>query len=89
MAISEQSRHDLHSRLEAVLGADAAAVLMEHLPPVGWADVATKRDLEHLRSDLKADLHSTITSQTRALFFAVIASNLTTAAAVLTAASLR
>lgn len=48
MAITEETRHRLYQRLEAVLGADEAAILMEHLPPVGWADVATKRDIDHL-----------------------------------------
>lgn len=46
MAIDERSRHELYARLEEVLGPEEAATLMEHLPPVGWADVATKRDLE-------------------------------------------
>src|SRR5205807_9157880 len=56
MTISEQSRHDLYQRLEEALGAPAAATLMEHLPPVGWADVATKRDLDALRAATKGDL---------------------------------
>ena len=50
MAISEESRHHLYQRLEQVLGHREATVLMEHLPPVGWADVATRRDLDVLES---------------------------------------
>lgn len=48
MVLDERSRHDLYLRLEEALGPDAATTLMEHLPPVGWADVATKRDLDAL-----------------------------------------
>jgi len=57
MAIDEQRlRRSLHDRLEASLGADEAALLMDYLPPVGWADIATKRDLDAAISDLKSTL---------------------------------
>jgi hypothetical protein len=48
LAITEEDRHQLYARLREVLGDDEATTMMEHLPPVGWADVATKRDLDHL-----------------------------------------
>ncbi|MFN8036939.1 MAG: hypothetical protein U0V73_13470 [Acidimicrobiia bacterium] len=56
MAVDERSRHALYLRLEAMLGAEHAETLMEHLPPVGWADVATKRDVEHETALLRSDL---------------------------------
>src|SRR3954454_273242 len=52
MAIDERSRHLLFQRLETILGADEATTLMEHLPPVGWADVATRHDLDLLRESV-------------------------------------
>ncbi len=56
MAISEESRYHLYQRLEEVLGVEEATTLMEHLPPVGWADVATKRDLDALAVATKRDI---------------------------------
>ena len=55
MALDERARHELFLRLEAVLGPEPAGTLMELMPPVGWADVATKRDLDALeqRIDLR------------------------------------
>lgn len=53
MAIDERSRHELYLKPEAVLGEEEAATMMEHLPPVGWADVVTKDDLNHLAKELK------------------------------------
>jgi hypothetical protein len=46
MAIDERTRHELHQRLDAVLGGDAAATLMAHLPPTGWGDVVTREYLD-------------------------------------------
>ena len=53
MAIDERTRHQLFLRLEEVLGDEEANTLMEHLPPVGWADVATKSDFVVMRGDLE------------------------------------
>ena len=71
MAITEEARHRLYQRLEEVLGPEQASTLMEHLPPVGWADVATKRDLDQLgtllRADLRAEWRRELLTQTLAL----------------------
>ncbi|MEX2658154.1 MAG: hypothetical protein WD232_00555 [Acidimicrobiales bacterium] len=56
MTISDETRYQLRQRLDVVLGPDDAATLMAHLPPVGWADVATKRDLDHLATVFDAKL---------------------------------
>ncbi len=48
MAVGEQERHQLHSALERVLGEQEAATIMELTPPVGWADVARRSDVDHL-----------------------------------------
>ncbi|MDQ3757580.1 MAG: hypothetical protein M3394_07010 [Actinomycetota bacterium] len=52
MAITEQSRHELYRHLIETMGEKRAATLMAHLPPVGWADVATKQDIDHLRETM-------------------------------------
>jgi hypothetical protein len=45
MAPDERSRLQLADAAKKAFGDDAGITLMELLPPVGWADVATKHDL--------------------------------------------
>ena len=87
MAITEEARFQLFEKLRKALGAEEAATLMEHLPPVGWADVATSRDVALLRSDLeryatKADLESALRQQTNRYIGWMVASNATLVATV-------
>ena len=53
MVVDERSRHALYRRLEEVLGPEAATTLIEHLPPVGWADVATRHDVAGLEQRME------------------------------------
>lgn len=71
MAISDHDRYELYKWLESSAGPKVADTMMAHLPPVGWADVATKRDIEmvELRIDrsadqLRAELHNGLRTQT-------------------------
>ena len=48
MQIDERTRHEMYLGLEQKLGTNVADALMQHLPPVGWADVATRHDLGEL-----------------------------------------
>lgn len=70
MTITEESRYQLYKKLEGTLGSDDANTLMEHLPPVGWADVATKADLEHHQAMTAARI-ATLETTMRAEFVQV------------------
>jgi hypothetical protein len=101
MVLDERARHQLFLRLEEVLGAQPAETLMEMMPPVGWADVATKRDLDQGLELLKHELLAAfrgellnaitaqtniISAQTRTLVLANLGAVLSTAALVVGAA---
>ncbi len=70
--ITEREPHTMLTVLDELMGPDVASTLVRHLPPGGWADVATKHDLVQLEdrlthrfdaaltrqlSDLRAELH--------------------------------
>jgi hypothetical protein len=75
MSVDERARHELHARLDELLGPEPAGTLMSYLPPVGWADVATKRDLDALADSLQhrfeATLYRELGAQTRTLFLSL------------------
>ena len=88
MVVDERSRHQLYRRLEEVLGPEAATTLIEDLPPVGWADVATRRDLAGLEERIELRLSgleerfehgiSAVASDLRATFEHELRSQMTT-----------
>ncbi|MGH2759772.1 MAG: hypothetical protein ACRDKJ_09425 [Actinomycetota bacterium] len=76
MAVDERSRHELHRKLEQALGPDEAATLMSYLPPFGWADVVTKRDLDGavdgLRHSIMADVRAELIARDRHLINVIL-----------------
>jgi uncharacterized protein YPO0396 len=76
-AVSERDRHDLYVAVQDQFGERHADTLMNLLPPVGWADVATKEDvrqlgerldtrIDHVRTELH-QLGERLTGDTRTL----------------------
>jgi hypothetical protein len=74
--IDERARHRLYLAAERVLGEEQANTLMSLLPPVGWADVATKDDLRQLEARLDARfdarLDRALREQTRTLMLGLV-----------------
>ena len=51
---SERHRHQLYEEAKQALSVESADELMSSLPPVGWADVATKDDVAMIRLEMDA-----------------------------------
>lgn len=99
IAVDERERHELHERLVQTLGPEPAGTLMSYLPPVGWADVATKQDLAAaetatrqdlaaLESRIEAMLHRELHSLQRTVLFGMFTIVLTVAVMAFGAAQL-
>jgi len=56
MAITEEGRHQVYNRLAAVLGQKEAGMLMEYFPPLGWAEMATRQDMNGVRDELRGEM---------------------------------
>ena len=54
MALSHAQRTSMFNTLTEVMGQDDAETLMEHLPPSGWDNVATRDDLRAGLAEINA-----------------------------------
>lgn len=60
MAVFEELRHKVRGYFTELMDEERAAQVMEAFSPVGWADLATKQDIEGLRKQDIQDLHKDI-----------------------------
>jgi len=52
MSVDEHQRHQLYNRAVEVLGSEEADILMAHLPPGGYPNLATQQDIMDLRQNV-------------------------------------
>jgi hypothetical protein len=84
---TDDDRRRLYDALEQSLGTRPAAILMAHLPPVGWAELATKGDMAELRGEI-AELRGDMKSMLPKLIATNVASSIAVAGLVLAASSM-
>ena len=58
MTSTDNDRRILHSAFEKACGPRPAEILMEHLPPAGWRDLATKSDVESASLLLRTEMRT-------------------------------
>jgi hypothetical protein len=56
MTVEERSRRELQEALMETIGPEHTDTLFGYLPPTGWADVATTRDLDAMRAELRGEI---------------------------------
>jgi|688.fasta_scaffold1202950_2 hypothetical protein len=56
MTTVEDQRYRMHNAFREAHGEEVASVIMEHLPPAGWSHLATKQDVELVRTELKSEM---------------------------------
>ncbi|MBJ7460993.1 MAG: hypothetical protein JHC90_05330 [Ilumatobacteraceae bacterium] len=56
MTTTEAERFQMHEALIHTHGKEVADIIMEHLPPTGWGDVARRSDVSDLRSSFAKDM---------------------------------
>ena len=77
MEVAEFQRHEVLKWLEQQMGPERAAIMMELLPPTGWGDIVTSRDLDALESRLVGEIHEAQADLLLKLYFGMVASNAT------------
>ena len=70
MDSAEAARRLLYERSAESIGPEAAAVLMDHVPPAGWADLARRSDIEESAASLRREM-AVLRAETAAGFAAV------------------
>lgn len=81
---TDDDRRRLYDALEQSIGHDPAAILMAHLPPVGWVELGTKGDLGGVRGEV-AELRGEIAElrgEVRSMLPRLIAANIASMAGV-------
>jgi len=84
---TDDDRRTLYDALEQSIGHDPAAILMAHLAPVGWVELATKGDIAELRGEM-AELRGEMKAMLPKLIAANIAAMIGLAGLILAAVSL-